>query len=150
MPIPAFDQHGLLPSGVWDCTLDEIQSVLAWNETRQRLYENLHKFLTAEWYPLNNGGPVYVDGSFVRGKPNPQDIDVVLDFSAIRGDEALARAILLRLRHDDIKAQYGVDVWSYHPDLPQNIVEFFQYLGTKAAADLRMSSQHRKGILRLI
>lgn len=149
MPIPAFDQNGLLPIGVWDCTLDEIKSVFAWNEPRQRQFANLQRFLETEWYPLREQCPIYVDGSYVRCKQEPQDIDVVLDITDIENTQALIAALNLRVRHDEIKSQYEVDIWVRHPMIPNNLVDFFQYLGTKAAADLRMDSKQRKGILRL-
>jgi hypothetical protein len=147
--IPAADDHGLLPKGVWDCTLGEIESVFAWNLHRQGLVMGLRRFLAEQWAPLGIACPIYVDGSFVRGKSAPSDVDIVLDLTDVSGVAPIAAAMAIRLQHDAIKATYTVDVWVRHPDLPRDLAAFFQYLGTKGAADLRLDSKHPKGILRL-
>lgn len=149
MTIPAFDDHGLLPPGIWDCTLGEIEDAFCWNDHRRGILDGLNRFLVREWTPLSIACPLFIDGSFVRKKPLPDDIDVVLDLSNITAIEPLALAIALRIRRDELKATYNVDVWAKHPRLPSDLFAFFQYIGDKAAAELHLDSKHPKGILRI-
>jgi len=37
MPIPSFDRFGLLPGGIHECTIKEVEVDLAWNDERRRL-----------------------------------------------------------------------------------------------------------------
>jgi hypothetical protein len=147
--IPPLDEHGLLPQGVFPATLEEIETVFAWNAHRKTLMEGLRDFLVREWCPLGLTCPVLVDGSFVRAKPLPSDIDVVIDLTHLEDIPSLALALTLRLRHDELKKAYAVDVWPRHPSLPHDLAAFFQYLGEKGAAELRLPSHYPKGILRI-
>ena len=78
MPIPGLNQNGLLPRGVHDCTLDEIAGSFARNPHRKRLFQNLVACLEQEIRPVFVH-PIFVDGSFVTDKDEPEDIDIVLD-----------------------------------------------------------------------
>ena len=148
--IPPLDAYGLRPPGVWDCTLEEIDAAFGWNPHRKMLLANLRGFLAAEWVPLGIACPIYIDGSFVRSKPLPSDIDLVLDLTAVTDLAPLGTAYAaVRLRHDALKAAYTVDAWLRHPLIPHDLAAFFQYVGTKAAAELRLDTQHPKGILRM-
>lgn len=146
--IPPFDEHGLLPPGEWPCTLADIEDRLCWNPHRSQMLTGLRQFLATEWrYP----GKIYVDGSFVRSKPLPADMDVVIDLTdeAASATTALAQAMLICLQRERLRRVYTVDIWVRHPQLPRDLVAFFQYLGTKAEAELRLPAKHPKGILRI-
>lgn len=150
MPIPELDhQHHLLPPGIWDCTLDEIQDAFCDNSHRQILFSGLQRFINEQIIPLNIGCKVFIDGSFTRGKEKPEDIDIVIDLSHLEDTEGLVLALSLRFKHDEMKQAYNVDVWSKHPKLPQDLSIYFQYIGDKAAAELMLDSKHTKGILRV-
>lgn len=149
MAIPAFDSHGLLPPGVWDCTFSDIASSLCWNDHRRDILNGLARFLSSEWKPLSIACPLFIDGSFVRNKPLPDDVDIVLDLTNVTAYQPLALALALRIRRDEIKEAYNVDVWARHPNLSHDLFAFFQYIGDKAAAELHLDSKHPKGILRI-
>lgn len=149
MPIPLLDQHGLLPPGIWDCTLDEIAATYCWNAHRLGIFTGLTNFLVHEWRPLSINCPILVDGSYVRNKPLPEDVDIVMDLTSVTNLPSLAVAFALRFRHDEFKAIYNVDVWARHPQLPHDLSAFFQYVGDKAAIELKLDSKHPKGILRI-
>ncbi|MDP2142756.1 MAG: hypothetical protein Q8J80_01375 [Gallionella sp.] len=148
MPIPLLDRHGLLPQGIFDCTFSEIQGVFCQNVHRQNLFSGLIHFLDIEWYPHAISAPILIDGSFVRGKQNPSDIDVVFDMTG-HPNQSVATAIALWLRHDQLKHLYNVDVWIRHPQIGNDLISFFQYVGDKAAAELHLTPKHPKGILRI-
>ncbi len=147
--IPNLDGHGLLPPGVFECTLPEIEARYCWNEQRRMLWSDLQRFLSQEWRPLALDCPLLVDGSFVRGKPIPDDIDVVADLSSLDLTAALTLAIAWQQRRGEFKALYNVDAWTRHSDFPIDLGAFFQYIGDKAAAELRLPMKHPKGILRI-
>lgn len=147
--IPELDQHGLLPAGIHDCTLDEISAAFCWNPHRQALFERLMRFLVSEWRPLGLPCPLFVDGSFTRNKPLPEDIDVVMDLSVLNDDSDVLRGLSVWFRHSEIKSTYNLDVWPRHPRIPNDLAAFFQYLGEKASAELRLPIKHPKGILRI-
>uniref|UniRef100_E6PP52 Uncharacterized protein n=1 Tax=mine drainage metagenome TaxID=410659 RepID=E6PP52_9ZZZZ len=148
--IPALDDRTLLPPGVWDCTLVEVQDQFCWNAHRQHLWRLFLRFLAVEIVPMHLGCPLYIDGSFTRAKVLPDDIDVVVDLAGIDDVRALSLGLALRLRHDAIKTAYHVDVWARHPMLPHDFAAYFQYAGDKCAAELNLQPRDPKGILRVM
>lgn len=147
--IPDLDEHGLLPAGVHDCTLDDIAASYCWNNHRQGLFNNFKRFLAAEWHPTGIACPLYIDGSFTRSKPHPEDIDVVMDLSGLNDAADVLTGMGIWFRHQEIKNAYNLDVWPRHPSIPRDLAAFFQYLGEKASAELRLPIKHPKGILRI-
>jgi hypothetical protein len=90
LPIPNLNEQGLLPPGIYDCSLEEIgERFGAFQSTdrRSRLYRRLQEYLI-QVRSTNLAVAVIVDGSFVTSKHAPGDIDLVLvlpsnhDFSA--------------------------------------------------------------------
>ena len=61
MPIPAFDKYGLLPAGVHDCTLADVQSQLCWNSHRVTLSQLFQAFLVELRQHINQ--PILLDGN---------------------------------------------------------------------------------------
>lgn len=149
MPIPQFDHHGLLPEGIWDCTLDEIELIFCMNAHRQDIFDGLKRFLNTEWLPHGIEASILIDGSFVRNKQFPADVDIVIDISSSNDPQVLSLAMALRLRHSELKRNYNVDLWVKHPLIPNDLVAFFQYVGVKAAAELSLVPTDPKGILRI-
>lgn len=147
MAIPPFDEHGLLPQGCHDATLAEIEERLCWNDHRCSLWSDFQQFLQVEYYAKGLSVPLWLDGSFVRDKAMPSDIDVVVDLESL-SLTGLAMAMGMRIRHDDIKRTYRVDLWARHPTLPNDLVAFFQYVGDKCALEKSIGPKHPKGILR--
>ena len=148
MPIPGLDQNGLLPVGTHDCSLQEIQQAFCWNPHRTDLFNRLQDFLAQRWAPLNLHVSMWVDGSFTRKKDQPDDIDLVVDVSAMPVED-LGPVITLWLAREQIKQDYRVDFWFKHPCVKNDLSEFFCYTGLKAAAELGLDTKHPKGILRI-
>lgn len=73
VPIPPFNDTGLLPAGVHEATWAEIAARLGGTERRDALLEGLRRALLA----LQVAGCVraYLDGSFVTDKSDPGDFD---------------------------------------------------------------------------
>ena|SRR5688572_17470932 len=80
MDIPTLDGDGLLPLGIHDCTLAELRDrfgTLQTSDRRCRLYERLEQFVR-EAKLSGVAKYVIVDGSFVTGKADPNDIDLIV------------------------------------------------------------------------
>lgn len=148
MPIPEFDERGLLPPGVCDCTLAEIANRFCLNDHRRMLWASFEHFLNAEYRPRGLPPVLWIDGSFSTDKALPSDIDVVTDlYGAPEG--VVGMALGLHLESSRLKASYRVDFWPRHPLIPNDLTQFFQYVGDKRAAQLRIDPHDHKGILRV-
>ena len=81
MPIPAFTTDGLLPEGIYDCTLDEIRERLAapfsepiGGASCLNGWRSCIRVTQASGLVI----AVIVDGSFVTDKDAPNDIDLII------------------------------------------------------------------------
>jgi hypothetical protein len=80
MPIPAFNEQGLLPDGIHDCSLEEAAARFGsfqGSDRRPALWNRLKHFIRE----AQSSGVVdflLLDGSFVTAKPDPNDIDLVV------------------------------------------------------------------------
>lgn len=148
MSIPAFDDHGLLPVGVHDATLAEIESRFCWNAHRQALWRDFLAFWTDHVTKLSPAVRVWIDGSFSRSKPCPSDVDVVLDCTDAT-QETFAQVMIVWLNRVEMKTRYHVDVWPRHPTITNDLSRYFQYIGEKAAAELTLDPKHPKGIVKV-
>src|SRR5712671_3857656 len=90
MGIPGLNEHGWLPVGIYDCSLEEAMNRFgSFQRTDRRpgLWAKFVDFIR-ELKAAGLGRAGLVDGSFVSAKPDPNDIDVVIvvpsahDFSA--------------------------------------------------------------------
>jgi len=146
MPIPAFNQDGLLPAGVHDCTLSEIRSRLGSfqkTDRRSRLFAQLETFFGEE-IAVGLVRTLIVDGSFVTEKQSPNDIDLIVvvgrehDFT---GDIS-PRAYNV-LSKNCVRRRFGFDLLVAREDSVEynDWAEFFQ--------QVRLEPGRRKGILRL-
>ncbi len=78
--IPPFNEDGLLPEGICDCTLDEAAErfgAFQSNDRRPQLWVRFTEFMR-EMKACELVEAVLVDGSFVTAKSDPNDIDLVL------------------------------------------------------------------------
>ena len=148
MSIPNLDMHGLLPVGVHECHMDEIENNFCWNAHRTQIFQGLKNFIVQQWLPLGIQAPFWINGSFTRRKDMPEDIDLVADVSHLPIKEMLP-VILLQHANVTNKSTYYVDFWFKHPMLPNDLTNFFQYTGLKAGAELGLDAKHLKGILKV-
>lgn len=74
----------VLPPGLHEATLDEVEAAFATDPHRSCLCDGLRRGCEA----LRAAGcrSVYVDGSFVTGKPNPGDFDACWDTTGVDKD----------------------------------------------------------------
>lgn len=82
--IPEFNAYGLLPEGIHPATLEEVQERFGGNERRDELLTGLVEALRL----LRAAGcrRVYINGSFVTSKEQPNDIDACWDIEGVDAD----------------------------------------------------------------
>ncbi len=138
--IPPFEQNGNLPQGEHSCTWDELEN--RYSTTTQRIY--LIDGLYAAFENLSQAGcqTIWINGSFVSDKANPNDYDACWDSSQV--DPDLLEPVLLDFRHprSAMKRKYRGGL--FIADLPatpqgETFLEFFQ----------KDRNSDPKGILRL-
>jgi len=147
MPIPPLDENGLLPAGVHDCTVDELESrfgLFTGSGQRPRLMARLTEFL-AEARQSSIVRAVLVDGSFVTAKAEPGDVDLVLVLRASfdRTADLLPREYSLVSRKR-VRSRFGFDTVAVLENSAEcdRAVAFFQ--------QVRGCPHLQKGILRLL
>lgn len=131
----------VLPPGIHEAAMDEIERRFATNEKRKVLFEGFKRGVDS----LMRAGckTIFLDGSFVTDKPKPGDFDVCWDPTGV--DEQELDPVLLDFR-DNRRAQklkYGGDFFpssTRAKDIPTILSSFQMDKNTMAP----------KGIIRLI
>src|SRR4051794_27825639 len=83
MSIPDDDEDGTLPPGVHPCTLEEVKDRFGrfrGSDRRSHLYRQLVEYV-AQARSTGEVRALIIDGSFVTGKAEPGDIDIIVVIS---------------------------------------------------------------------
>jgi len=152
MSLPKFNYHGLLPEGVHDCKLEDLQERMVTNPQREILWGNLQAFL--EWArATEHFCCAYIDGGFITDKIFPEDIDVILQTRASYGPDAfLAMEPFFAEGMDKIFEKYSVHLHFWCEGFPGGVSDFrrfFQYLRPQDAAPRGLKEGAKKGIVRI-
>jgi len=130
----------VLPPGVHDATLAEIEARFATTPHRRMLFAGFE--LVAQALTVAGCGAVYLDGSFVTGKPHPDDFDGCWELAGV--DPARLDPILLRFenRREAQKRKFHGEMFiAEYPGAPGiTFLDFFQ---------IEKFSGRPKGILRI-
>lgn len=137
--LPGFQSDGNLPSGIYRTTIGEIRAKLGWNDHRLRLIEGLSRAAAS----LGRSGVrwLWVAGSFVTSKAEPNDIDGFWEATYGMNARLLDPVFL-----DDtsprqaMKDKYGVDFLIASPYMPQAKSEYCDFYRTDREG-------HSRGIL---
>jgi hypothetical protein len=113
LSIPAFNEHGLLPVGLHEATVEEVRARFGTFQSTER-----RPLLSAKLVELLREAKncravlaVILDGSFITSEPNPNDIDLVFvlingyDFSA-----ELSPSQYNVLSQRQVRRRYGFDI----------------------------------------
>lgn len=159
--IPSPTSHGMLPMGVFVCTLEQIEE--AFGSSTPRRIELWQKFLQLFALMQQHGAgflkSVYIDGSFTTDKLDPGDIDIVLELPDFDPqDQSIFQhrpdLLMLVANRPHWKQLYEVDVLVWHPRSPQktpfDLINFFQAIRPKVAQHKGLPKSFRKGILKVI
>lgn len=109
--IPDFDASGNLPPGVYEVGVSEIEDRLAWTPRRRRLSDGLKRAVAN----LAAAGVkrIWIDGSFVTAKDNPNDVDGCWEYHPSVDVEVLDPAFLdISPPRQAMKTKYGVELRS--------------------------------------
>ena len=125
--IPNFKKTGLLPTGVYLTTWDELVEKFGTNKHRLKLLEGLNKGLNL----LQRYGcaEVCIDGSFVTAKPLPNDIDVAYDNSHMNWKKFIKE----QPEFNDVKNGSRIQKEKYQSEFyacnafEDSILQFFQF-----------------------
>jgi hypothetical protein len=152
MALPKFTYHGLLPEGVHDCELDDLQERLATNPQRELLWKRLVSF--TEWAKSTDQFTcAYIDGGFITDKIFPEDIDIILQTRASYGPDAfIAMEPFFAEGMDTILQKYSVHLHFWCEGFPGGVSDFrrfFQYLRPQDAAPRGLKEGAKKGIVRI-
>jgi len=140
-------ERGLLPPGIWDCTLAELEAAFGGDAHRRTLLDRLRRFL-ADKSDLPHV-PLLIDGSFVTDKPMPKDIDVCADLTALPAAGRLPWERIFFAEKWYLEKE-GIDYWFRSPDFPEDISETeFPRVKAVDAERLNLPKDIRKGFLRL-
>lgn len=113
MAIPPFNDHGWLPEGIDDCTLEEAAALLGSfqrSDRRPRVWGRLVT-LVQEARACGLIDAIIIDGSFVTAEPAPNDIDLILVVAAhvdFSGD--LLPAHYNVLSQSRVRGRFGFDL----------------------------------------
>jgi len=141
--LPPFDDFGNLPAGIHSCTIEELVSRFGTgSEERETEINELLNFIDA----AKKAGVqrLMVNGSFVTGKPEPNDIDLIVEVSATHDFAAdVSMAAYNILSKQRVRRRFGFDLLLAREGSAEGRrwAEFFQ--------QVRLAPGRRKGILRL-
>ncbi|WCT73264.1 hypothetical protein PQ455_16845 [Sphingomonas naphthae] len=148
MAIPQFNQHGLLPEGVHDCTFLEAQAFLCSNEHRSAIWARLQRFLDwAAAFP--RPAAFLIDGSYVTDKPLPNDVDVIVDVTSCSTEQQKQWFAVWAEQHEFAKLTFSVDFYPFAIGLGSDFSAFFQYVRIEEALRRGIAPTVRKGILKV-
>ncbi len=153
MALPSLDEHGFLPEGYHDCSLDDIRETFCYSAERHKLFDLLVQYLDG-WRSSGLKVPIYVDGGFATRKAQePKDIDVVVDISQLDlRVSTVTSALHQLLDQPSVMQTFRVDVYPYHAGLPvgtNDLRAFFSYVKAPQRLALGLKEGFRKGLLRV-
>ncbi len=128
--LPVFDSSGHLPPGIHTGSLGCLARLALFNEHRRKMWLQLSSFLI-DPVVTQKFGAAYVGGGFISSKPQPSDVDLILETAIPYGPaayESLAPFFVMGL--DKIHLLYGVHLQFWMPGAPPGLTDyrtFFQY-----------------------
>ncbi len=131
MPIPEFTENEILPNSIHDCSFEEVECVFGrFQSTDCRI--TLTRKLKAYMQELRQAGvgtELIIDGSYVTGKDNPGDIDLILVLAEDFDYSSPINPFEYNLSSERaVKRKYGFDVFVEKKGTERynSLIEFFQ------------------------
>jgi hypothetical protein len=152
MPL-IFDDRRLLPPGIHDAALEEIERELALSNRRRTLFDNLKQYIAG--VRLTGWAcQVLVDGSFVMPLvAEPNDIDIILvlpeGWDMTRTDFRPYEYNVLDRKHT--KRAFKIEVYPVLPDSDRyrDFLDLFTRIRIEWCNQFQLPEDARKGIVRL-
>lgn len=106
MGIPALQANGELPPGEHPASLDEVEAMYGSSTDRRKLLmRGLHE--AADNFTLAGVKTLWIDGSFITDKEEPNDIDGCWEYTSVVNVEKLDPVFLGS--RTEMKDTYGLD-----------------------------------------
>jgi hypothetical protein len=144
--IPAFNEHGCLPEGIYDCTMEEAAQrfgVFQSSDRRPQLWDQFTEFIReAESCRLIEA--VLLNGSFVTAENEPNDIDLLVVVSSDHDFSAEFQPSEYNvLSKRQVYRRFGFDLLVARSESEEyrRYLEFFK--------QVRLEPGRKKGILRI-
>lgn len=153
--LPPLDAHGLLPPGVYDCLLEDVERLFGQfqrSDRRLRLFAHLREYID-QLQKAEIKAQVIIDGSFVMGcVDEPEDIDVILVLPpewSLQGELKPFEYNLVGRKR--VRVRFGFDVLPVDAgtDAERERIAFFQQTNPKWRRQLNLPLAERKGLLRI-
>lgn len=151
MAIPDFEAAGILPTGIHECDLSEIEGVFVYNGQRRTVWSSFSSYLS-QVIAIPEVNVVYVDGGFVTNKDLPKDVDIVIEFEDFATLLNVWSQNQTLFNHDAVKQAFDVDLYFatvQSGGLQHDFRAFFQYLRADDAIDRGVPVGTLKGILKI-
>ena len=130
MPIPEFTENEILPNSIYNCSFEELEGVFGrFQSTDCRII--LTRKLKAYIQDLRQSGigtELIIDGSYVTGKDNPGDIDLILVLEKDFDYSSPINPFEYNLASNRaVKRKYGFDVFVEKKGTERynSLIEFF-------------------------
>ncbi|MDA1191119.1 MAG: hypothetical protein O3A46_05465 [Candidatus Poribacteria bacterium] len=150
MPIPELNDFGLLPPGIHDCTLDEVQERFGRFQTsdqRVQLFGKLNE-LVANLRASRLVTSLMIDGSFVTAKHNPSDVDIVIGTAEQLSNVGLMKPMDYNaVSRNRIKRKYRFDAL-VAPDGSDAHREYIDFFTVEVDAN-KLPTGRSKGLLKV-
>jgi len=151
-----FDDRGLLPIGIHDATMSEVNELLARCQRSDRrivLFKKLTAYL-AELRKTNWACRVIINGSFVMPLVDePNDIDIILVLPVNWDSAAEIGPMHYRLvNRKATRSEYEIDVYAVVAGslAEQKFLELFQQVRIEWCRQFGWPTDSRKGLVRVI
>ncbi len=153
MPL-VLDERRLLPPGVHDATLDEIERHFALSGRRIELFRKLKQYV-ADVELTTWACSILIDGSFVMPPvAEPNDIDIIL---VLPGDWDWSRTNFRPFEYNVLdrkytKREYKIEVYPVPPgsEAEQKFLELFAQVRIEWCRQFGWATDSRKGIVRIV
>jgi hypothetical protein len=151
LPIPNFVTGGILPTGIHDCDLSEVESVFVYNNRRQFIWQSLTSYFS-QIKSVSDIDIICIDGSFVTDKENPKDVDIVVEFSSYGRLRDLSMSMPNLFMRPILKDRLPIDLlpsFNFPLSTMEDMRDFFQKLRPAEAIERGVPVGTKKGILRI-
>lgn len=149
MPIPDFTEYGILPEGHFNATKAEISDRYLTNPNRAEIWSKFEEFILEvqgqQWAATVQA--YLLDGGFTSDKQTTKDIDVVLDLSTADDISLYEACFWLNTHRERFTTDYQVDVYPYHPKIPNDLRAYFAYVKVDERIQRGAPIDTRKGLL---
>ncbi len=116
----------VLPPGIHEATLEEVEDRFATSDTRRRLFDGFKRGVKA----LQAAGckTIYLDGSYITTKTTPGDFDACWETSGVDEDKLDPVFLDFSDKRKNQKEKYGGEFFpaDAYADRSRKFIEFFQ------------------------